>query len=58
MGTKVFPLCKLKPLITNWENRENQGGDRREMDRGQRKGEKVRFGDGDFERKIGEPEVN
>lgn len=21
VGTKVFPLCKLKPLITNWENR-------------------------------------
>lgn len=34
VGTKVLPLCKLKPLITNWENRES-GRDRREMDRGQ-----------------------
>lgn len=57
MGTKVLPLCKLKPLITYWE----KGGGRREMDGGQgseRKGEKVGFGGGDLQRKIGEQEVN
>lgn len=34
VGTKVLPLCKLKPLITSWESREKRGG-RREMDGGQ-----------------------
>jgi len=24
VGTKVFPLCKLKPLITNWEKRRRE----------------------------------
>lgn len=32
VGTKVLPLCKLKPLITNWEaGEEGWGGS--EMDR-------------------------
>lgn len=52
VGTKVLPLCKLKPLITNWENREKGGGrgrwiEGRERERDVR--EKVGFGDGDLE---------
>lgn len=38
LGTKVLPLCKLKPLITNWEEAEKGWGGR-EMD-GQRGREK------------------
>lgn len=48
VGTKVFPLGKLKPLITNWEKREKVGR-RGEMDRGQKEG----FGNGDCKRKVG-----
>lgn len=35
VGTKVFPPCKLKPLITNWEERKGRGwrgGSRKEME--------------------------
>lgn len=45
VGTKVLPLCKLKPLITNWEaGEEGWGGS--EMD-GQRGSEREGRGERD-----------
>ncbi len=38
VGTKVLPLSKLKPLITNWENREKREAGGRWI--GGRKGER------------------
>lgn len=47
VGTKVFPLPKLKPLITNRETGEG----------GVNKREEMVFG-GDLEEKSGEPDAN
>lgn len=67
VGTKVFPLCKLKPLITNWEKRGRmEVGDgrwiegrekEREGDR-QRETERERDADGDLEIKICDLDIN
>lgn len=56
MGSKVLPLRKLKPLITNWDTSEKGEAGRRWIE--DRKAERGGFRDGDLERKIGEREVN
>lgn len=56
VGSKVLPLRKLKPLITNWDTSEKGEAGRRWIE--DRKAERGGFRDGDLGRKIGEREVN
>jgi len=50
VGTKVLPLAKLKPLITNWENGEKKRRER-EREREKCKRESGFFEDGGLKKK-------